>query len=294
DEGASDVPTLVCAVGRSLLPRRYDVEAPLRKSPHDRRAVEHAVENPEMMNNVAIADSPPIGFASLSAMRAAHTALLRHYREGSSPDLLAEASTFLAHGSATGALIDDDDDRMAAQSLLDYWAAILCRADQQPVKAVLDDFDPSLAPSLPDSLCPYLGLESFSEATQEFYFGRHRVVDDLLKRVQTNRLLAVVGPSGSGKSSLVLGGIVPALKAGNAPGSDRWRYYPAIVPGTDPIGRLVMAAQTRMPPGTAPLKDLSGIVAAVDASGPAPGVFVVDQFEELFTVCDNDETRRAF
>jgi hypothetical protein len=107
-----------------------------------------------MTNNVATAMSPPVGFASLSAMRAAHTALLRHYRDGGSPDLLAEADMFVAAGSATGALIDDDDDRLTAQSLLDYWAAILCRADRPPVKAVLDDFDPSLAPSLPDSLCP--------------------------------------------------------------------------------------------------------------------------------------------
>jgi len=248
-----------------------------------------------MIEHVATVSEASARFASFSAMRVAHTTLLRHYRDkGTSPDLLAEADLFLTQGSATGALIDDDDDRMAAQSLLDYWAAVLCRADRPPVKAVLDDFDPKLSPSLADAVCPYVGLEAFNETTQELYFGRRRVTEELLKFVQGRRLIGVIGPSGSGKSSLVLGGMIPALKVGGVPGSERWRYYPAIVPGANPIANLIAAVQSQAPAGTDPLTDPAKIVATVDDSGDTAGVFVVDQFEELFTLCETDEKREEF
>src|SRR5581483_9144367 len=294
-ERAAGLPAPLCAGGRPLLPRRYLAETALREPAHDCGTAEHAVEAAEMIEHVATVSEASARFASFSAMRVAHTTLLRHYRDkGTSPDLLAEADLFLTQGSATGALIDDDDDRMAAQSLLDYWAAVLCRADRPPVKAVLDDFDPKLSPSLADAVCPYVGLEAFNETTQELYFGRRRVTEELLKFVQGRRLIGVIGPSGSGKSSLVLGGMIPALKVGGVPGSERWRYYPAIVPGANPIANLIAAVQSQAPAGTDPLTDPAKIVATVDDSGDTAGVFVVDQFEELFTLCETDEKREEF
>jgi hypothetical protein len=227
-------------------------------------------------------------------MRTAHTDLLRFYRDkGASPDLLARADAFLVAGAATGALIDGDDDRMGAQSLLDYWAAVLSRAERPPTQSVLADFDPALAPELPDSLCPYVGLEAFGDATRKLLFGREQVLSDIADRLREHRFLAVVGPLGSGKSSLTLGGVVPKLRAGLLPGSQHWRYYPAFTPGDDPLASLARAVGA---PDAGDRHDWTAakLVDFIDRGGDQPAVIVVDRFEELFSICQRPERRDAF
>lgn len=63
-----------------------------------------------------------------------------------------------------------------------------------------------------EKVCPFLGLEAFGEKHQEFFCGRKAMVQRLLERIRRKPLLAVLGPSGSGKSSVVQAGLVPALK----------------------------------------------------------------------------------
>src|SRR5439155_17206930 len=76
----------------------------------------------------------------------------------------------------------------------------------------------------PDAdVCPYKGLVSFEEADAPYFFGRERLVGELCARLVQAGLLGVVGSSGSGKSSLVFGGLLPSLRAGLLPGSGRWR-----------------------------------------------------------------------
>ena len=70
-----------------------------------------------------------------------------------------------------------------------------------------------------DDICPYRGLEVFHEEDARFFFGRRAAVQRLVENLKTGRFLAVVGPSGSGKSSLVRAGPVPRLRAGDLPGS---------------------------------------------------------------------------
>jgi hypothetical protein len=72
--------------------------------------------------------------------------------------------------------------------------------------------------------CPYLGLEAFGPRHAPIYFGRRRETDDLLNLLADPRLrfLAVVGASGSGKSSLVAAGLLPRLAQGAIPGSETW------------------------------------------------------------------------
>ena len=60
---------------------------------------------------------------------------------------------------------------------------------------------------------PYCGLQAFQEADAAYFFGRERLVAELVEQVQVAPLLAVLGPSGRGKSSLVRAGLLPALKA---------------------------------------------------------------------------------
>ena len=233
-------------------------------------------------------------FPSFAAMRTAHTDLLRLYRDaGGSPALLDQAEAFVRAGAATGATIDDDEERMGAQSLLDYWSAILGRAERPPSSAFLDPFDPGLAPTLPDSACPYVGLEAFGESKKRLFFGREEVVRDVLALLPNRRFLAVVGPLGSGKSSLVLGAIIPALKAGRLPGSAACRFYPPFTPGAEPLDTLARTVGAAPGGSGAPLQP-GDIVAAIDAGGEQPAVIVVDRLEEIFTRCSSADARDAF
>jgi energy-coupling factor transporter ATP-binding protein EcfA2 len=231
--------------------------------------------------------SPPplvdeLSFASLAALKAAHAELLQRRRtDGETPVLLDAIAAFAQRGQATGALLDDDDERGAAQSMLNYWSNIAYRAGREPPDATLAEFDPLLAPELPDQPCPYLGLDAFREVNSDLFFGREQLVEQMLAYVKTNRLLAVVGSSGSGKSSLVRAGLIPALSGSALPDSAHWRYCPPIVPGSEPLANLERALQ-----------------AAHAADGTdvpeVPIVLVVDQFEELFTLCGNEQEREAF
>jgi WD40 repeat protein/DNA-binding SARP family transcriptional activator len=129
--------------------------------------------------------------------------------------------------------------------------------------------------------CPFKGLAPFEGADAEIFFGRERLVGELVARLADSALLAVVGASGSGKSSLVQAGLLPALAAGALPASERWRHV-VVRPGSRPATEL-----TRLVTG--------GLVNAI--AGLRPGqrlVVAVDQFEEVFTVCTDDEERQTF
>ena len=233
-------------------------------------------------------------FSSFPAMRTAHTSLLRSYRDkGASPELLDEADAFVARGSKTGALIDIDDDRMGAQSLLDYWSAVLSRAERPPTQTFLDEYDESLAPVLPDDVCPYVGLESFGESRRRLFFGRERVLNEMVDHLRQEPFLTVMGPLGSGKSSLVLGGLVPSLRSGVLPGSERWRYYPSFNPGADPLASLALAVGAPSADDTGPV-NADDLIRFIDAAGDEPAVLIIDRFEELFTLCPSPERREAF
>jgi hypothetical protein len=246
-------------------------------------------------------DDSDLRFPSLTSLRAAHGEILRRQRESSgSPELQADVETFIRRGRATGALLDENEDRWEAQSILDYWATYLFRADRRTVDATLDDFDPELAPDLNDADCPYVGLDAFRESRFEVFFGRQRMIQAMLERLATERFLAVVGSSGSGKSSVVLAGVLPVLKAGGLPGSGSWHYLPSLVPGPEPLVNLVRAlsavgtdAETVTSRAERLREDPRYILELASADG-RPCVLVVDQFEELFTLCGEEPVRQAF
>jgi WD40 repeat protein/class 3 adenylate cyclase len=120
-------------------------------------------------------------------------------------------------------------------------------------------------------VCPYKGLEPFDESDAASFFGRENLVGELAARTAGSGLLAVVGASGTGKSSAVCAGLLPSLAAGVLPGSGRWRNS-VIRPGEHPLEALV----------------------AVDEGGEERIVFVVDQFEEVFTACEDEGERSEF
>jgi hypothetical protein len=89
-------------------------------------------------------------FPSLTALRNAHSEMLTLHREkGNEPEIIAKIEQLINKGRATGALLDSEDDRWAAQSLLDYWNSLLYRAGHEPPDAILVDLDLSLIPDIP-------------------------------------------------------------------------------------------------------------------------------------------------
>ncbi len=251
----------------------------------------------------AAAADDALRFPSLDSMRAAHSELLKRQRAGSeSPDAIHQAAEdFIRRGRASGALLDEDDERWEAQGLLDYWGTRLYRPGYEPPDATLVDFDPELAPELPDELCPYVGLDAFREANRNVFFGRERLVNELVNTLRGERLLAVLGASGSGKSSVVCAGLIPALEGGALERSADWYYFPPIVPGSHPLANL---ARLTLPPNADPalveteasryLADRTYLAKLVAERFTGSVVLVIDQFEEVFTLCSDDEARLAF
>jgi hypothetical protein len=125
---------------------------------------------------------------------------------------------------------------------------------------------------------PYPGLRPFDELDHEVFFGREEEVDDLVKRLSERRLVAVLGISGCGKSSLVRAGLIPLLRSGlSDPLGGDWRII-KIFPGTAPLEELQRALETKLENRSHALRDW--------ARRQPPGTRVllfVDQFEEIFT-----------
>jgi class 3 adenylate cyclase/WD40 repeat protein len=148
---------------------------------------------------------------------------------------------------------------------------------------------------------PYKGLRAFEEADAADFFGREALTEHLVERLATTRFLAVVGPSGSGKSSVVRAGLVPALRSGALEGSERWRIA-QMFPGAYPLEELE-AALLRIvddAPGSLieQLEDGErGLVRALKRILPDDGselVLVLDQLEEVFTLVGDEERRVHF
>ncbi len=149
---------------------------------------------------------------------------------------------------------------------------------------------------------PYKGLAAFQQTDGSDFFGRAQEISRLVAMVVQHRLSAVIGPSGSGKSSLALAGLLPALHQGAAPQSETWVSVKA-VPGGYPFDELATALSAL---STESLSDLATELAAEDGKGllrvakrigielDGDLVIVLDQFEELFTLVASDKERNHF
>ena len=126
---------------------------------------------------------------------------------------------------------------------------------------------------------PYKGLRAFLEADAVDFFGREAVTTRLIRSLAEDdpaaRFLAVVGPSGSGKSSVVRAGLVPALRRGAIPGSERW-YVIELLPGSHPFRELetaLLGVAVEPPPSLLEVleSDELGIARAAERVLPDPG-----------------------
>ena len=238
-------------------------------------------------------------FDSLEVMRDEHTRLLKlFYADGATPNVVAQIRPFLARGQATGTSLDRPDERLEAQRILDQWGTVILKAVHEEIDATLAEFK---GKDLSDKPCPYVGLRPFDEQDHALFFGRNRLRKEALQILGKQRFLAILGPSGSGKSSLVLGGILPDLRQDAIPSSASWIYVPPLVPGPAPLESLLSAFQTvpgLLPPDTntstlLTQPQLFSEIIRPGASG-RPVVVIIDQFEETFTLCEDPAVREAF
>jgi len=172
-------------------------------------------------------------------------------------------------------------------------------------RALLGETEP--LPAVGPVECPYRGMAVFDEAHARWMFGRQAEVEHLLAHLRdTSRFLPLVGASGSGKSSLVRAGLVPAVRAGELDGSYDWRIA-MLRPGPQPLRELATATLRlagdevgRLQLSGDPVEDLVGrfrqsdralsnLTSLLAGDGAAPaGILVgVDQFEELFTEAED-------
>jgi energy-coupling factor transporter ATP-binding protein EcfA2 len=143
---------------------------------------------------------------------------------------------------------------------------------------------------------PYPGLRPFEAEDAAYFFGRDRQVDELLLHLRDHRFVAVLGQSGSGKSSLVRAGLIPALKAGHLTScGSRWRVA-LFRPGSQPLEALAAALDQALGVQPDRLVSLGANTQALrlqTSAGREPDeslLVVVDQFEEIFRV---PEARQA-
>jgi WD40 repeat protein/class 3 adenylate cyclase len=154
-----------------------------------------------------------------------------------------------------------------------------------------------------DVPCPYKGLAAFEAQDAEFFFGREELVAELTARLAGTRFLAAVGPSGSGKSSLVRAGLLPAVWDGSLPGSEAWPTL-VITPGAHPLNELAVRLSVLCDDRPASLlqdlevdhraAELAIRRALADQRGDVKLLLVVDQFEEIFALCRDEDERRQF
>ena len=176
-------------------------------------------------------------------------------------------------------------------------------ADDMAFRRALGSRAASLTPAVPGAIVanPYKGLRAFEEGDAPDFFGREELVGELVKRLGHSRFLAVVGPSGSGKSSVVRAGLIPALRGGAIAGSEGW-HIADMFPGAHPLDGLE-AALLRASPDPPPSlmeqleRDQHGLHRAVLRLLPSDGselVLVIDQFEEVFTLVEDEAARTHF
>jgi WD40 repeat protein/DNA-binding SARP family transcriptional activator len=235
-----------------------------------------------LLADLAPAESLVLGPLDLAAV---HAIALRYVPGHGSTDVPAQRLLQASHGvpSRVHELAREWARREAARRVkAGAERAALGRLELRSMEVALADdvvelevasqsVSPEAASGTP-TVCPFKGLASFQMADAPYFFGRERLVAELIARLVGAPLLGIVGPSGSGKSSVLRAGLLPALAAGVLPGSES-RH------------------QVLVRPGEHPLEELRAAMAGLDEE---PVVLAVDQFEEVFTMCADEDERAAF
>jgi WD40 repeat protein/energy-coupling factor transporter ATP-binding protein EcfA2 len=210
-----------------------------------------------------------------------------------------------AHSIFTGALLEalsesrqNDEGKINSGSLFGFISDRLKQKQQEPRQLgygramEIVNYRQVASPKVIDETCPYVGLNAFDELTAQWFFGRETAFKRLMSKIEQSPFVFVVGVSGSGKSSLVKAKLIPEMKR-------RGHRILLMKPWSNPIQKLKdVFAEILEETGTDVFEfeqciDTDGLLAAI-ADLPKPILLVIDQFEEVFTVCSQVAERRKF
>ena len=195
------------------------------------------------------------------------------------------------HDVFTGAVLDGlaienagKDGSVSGDRLFDHISRQLKGKRQEPIRMgwgksitvvnyPLNENTPSVAFTF-NRENPYQGLQAFELGKEKYFFGRELAIRALVDRLNNARFLSVIGRSGCGKSSLVKAGLLPELQSDRLPGSSQWEIE-IFTPGIDPLGKLTEILTRRHQENK-------------------PFVLFIDQFEEVFTLCNDEAKRQSF
>ena len=155
-----------------------------------------------------------------------------------------------------------------------------------------------LVVSLPREECPYQGLKAFEEEEKQFFFGRERVINQIRQKINEKPFIPIIGASGSGKSSVVRAGLIPLLKERES----GWRVLKPIQPDIEPLTELrgafkefFQGAKKEQQLYALIKNDPEGLVKLIERLPDSERLLlVIDQFEEVFTICPVEADRRRF
>jgi hypothetical protein len=187
--------------------------------------------------------------------------------------------------------------------------------DQDRLTSIMALLGPSDERPQPEPRNPYKGLRAFTAEDTKDFFGRDRLVNQLVKDVQEllvsdpatsdqGRLLALIGPSGSGKSSVLMAGLLPKLQHNALPDSAKWAYLEPMVPGKRPLENLASVLKPYFPDSSIKTlredldddatRGLHLLAAQLVNKSDTKVLLIVDQFEELFTQTESETERQQF
>ncbi|MBD2089070.1 caspase family protein [Microcoleus sp. FACHB-1515] len=173
---------------------------------------------------------------------------------------------------------------------------------------------PQRSPTAASEVCPYRGLAYFDEVDAEYFFGREEISDQLIAKLRGSKFAAIVGASGSGKSSLLRAGLVHQLRQGHRSLESAHWQIKLITPGEHPLKSLAApfvdlnaaalerAEQLRRAEaflqtgssGLAQLIQASLLDQPRNLAAPPHLLLVIDQFEEALTLCHSEFERQQF
>ncbi|MEO1349734.1 MAG: caspase family protein [Cyanobacteria bacterium J06635_15] len=199
----------------------------------------------------------------------------------------------------------DEQGQISGDRLFDFLARDLMQSGQEPLRIgvgrsltlVNYPTQPKVKTEIDESICPYRGLKPFEKEHSAFFFGRRQVVENIWKKLDHGKFVAVVGASGSGKSSVVRAGLIPWLEQSG------WQILDPIKPGDEPLTELRTAFKAIFQSSPKIQRQIGHLIRQ-GSNGLQPLIeqlpdtskflLVVDQFEETFTVCSNEEDRSRF
>ncbi|OQX25781.1 MAG: hypothetical protein BWK80_13855 [Desulfobacteraceae bacterium IS3] len=233
----------------------------------------------------------------------------------------AYQETFARRGVLSGALLKGlepatQPDREVSNLWLCHFIAETLKKEKAPQTPIFRNFGepiiltrcskpPEIADTTPDkvpvSVCPYRGLAYFdcNEQDHNFFYGRNALTDQLLEKVREGNFVAVLGASGSGKSSVVRAGLLYQLTLGQRlSGSEQWKIR-IFQPGEHPLSSLEFVFTDNKAEFVSAKESLGkgaeGFAEFIEkTAGNGRLVIVADQFEEVFTLCKDNKERQQF